>query len=94
MAKERQHPRENNRPEGKYANYFEIGHAASEFLLDIAQFYQDWGKARFHTRIITSPQGAKALQETLQKSIDEYEKTFGTISPEEEQEVQSLTDEE
>lgn len=94
MAKKRQHPRESDRPEGKYANYFEIGHAASEFLIDIAQFYQDWGKARFHTRIVTSPQGAKALQETLRKSLDEYEKTYGIISPEDEQEVLRITDEE
>jgi hypothetical protein len=85
MGKNHQRSQNESRPVGKYANYFEIGHLASEFLLDIAQFYPDVGPPLFHTRIVTSPQGAKAFQDTLQRSIDEYEKTFGAISPEEEQ---------
>jgi len=72
MKKECKGPLKGNMPEGKYANYFEIGHAVCEFLLDFAQLYQGRGKADFHTRIIITPQGAKALQDTLRKSINAY----------------------
>jgi hypothetical protein len=35
---------------------------------------------QLHTRIITNPFYPKALLDTLQKSIEQYEQTFGTIS--------------
>ena len=75
--------REPDKLEGRYANYFKIGHNAFEFLLDFGQAYAETNEERLHTRIITSPNYAKALMETLRKSIDQYERTFGTI-PEDE----------
>jgi hypothetical protein len=68
--------------EGRYTNYFKVGHNAFEFLLDFGQFYPEDEKAQLHTRIITSPSYAKALLETLQKSIDRFELTFGAIHAE------------
>lgn len=65
--------------EGRYANYFKVGHNPIEFLLDFGQFYPESEKAQLHTRIITSPIYAKALLEILQESIDRYEQTFGSI---------------
>lgn len=65
--------------EGRYANYFKVGHNAFEFLLDFGQFYPESQRASFHTRIITSPIYAKALFEILRVSIDGYEQTFGAI---------------
>jgi hypothetical protein len=65
--------------EGRYANYFKVGHNAFEFLLDFGQFYPESQRASFHTRIITSPIYAKALLEILRVSIDGYEQTFGAI---------------
>ena len=70
--------------EGRYANYFKVGHNAFEFLLDFGQFYPESEKAQLHTRIITSPIYAKALLETLQESIGRYEQTFGSIPKEDE----------
>ena len=65
--------------EGRYTNYFQVGHNAFEFLFDFGQFYPEDDKAQLHTRIITSPIYAKALLETLRESIDRYEETFGTV---------------
>jgi hypothetical protein len=64
--------------EGKYANYFQIGHNAFEFLLDFGQMYSDGTPERFHTRIVTSPSYAKELLKVLSDSIEQYESTFGT----------------
>jgi hypothetical protein len=64
---------------GRYANYFKVGHNAFEFLLDFGQFYSESQRASFHTRIITSPNYAKALLGILQESVAQYEQTFGTI---------------
>ena len=69
--------------EGRYANYFEIGHNAFEFVLDFGQKYSDGLKEKIHTRIITSPSYAKELFRVLEKSLAQYEKTFGLIEREE-----------
>jgi hypothetical protein len=66
--------------EGWYANYFQIGHNAFEFLLDFGQSYLEAEPVWFHTRIVTSPTYAKTLLMTLRASIDRYEQSFGTIS--------------
>lgn len=65
-----------------YANHFEIGFNAFEFLLDFAQ---DYGGAEemavAHTRIVTAPAYAKVFRGLLDRTIVEYEATFGTIGP-------------
>jgi len=65
--------------EGRYANYFKVGHNALEFLLDFGQFYAESQVAHFHTRIITNPTYAKALLGLLRESVAQYEQTFGVI---------------
>jgi hypothetical protein len=65
--------------EGRYSNYFKVGHNAFEFLLDFGQFYAESQRAQFHTRIITNPTYAKALLSLLRESIAQYEQTFGVI---------------
>ncbi len=79
MRHDQEGPQEASRPEGRYANYFEVGHNAFEFLLDFGQCYPDHQHVRLHTRIVTSPIYAKVLLETLRESLDRYEQTFGTI---------------
>ena len=64
---------------GRYANYFEIGHNAFEFVLDLGQAYEEGERASIHTRIITGPRYAKTLCDVLSESINRYERTFGTI---------------
>jgi hypothetical protein len=69
--------------EGRYVNYFEIGHNAFEFLLHFGQLYCKESKARMHTRIVTSPFFAKKLMGVLKQAICQYEQSFGRV-PEEE----------
>jgi hypothetical protein len=61
---------------GFYANYFEVGHTAFEFVIDFGQRYAD-KQAACHTRIVTSPVYARALLATLGKSLDEHAVRFG-----------------
>ena len=62
---------------GVYANYFEVGHTAFEFVIDFGQTYT--GKAsECHTRIVTSPIYARALLATLGQAVDEYAERFGS----------------
>jgi Protein of unknown function (DUF3467) len=63
--------------EGKYANFFQVGYNACEFLLDFGQMYENGTSERFHTRIVTSPSYAKELLKVLSESIAQYEATFG-----------------
>lgn len=73
-------PQEAGQFEGRYANYFKVGHNAFEFLLEFSQFYPEGKETQLHTRIITSPIYAKALLKTLEESIYRYEETFGRIA--------------
>lgn len=66
----------------RYANYFEIGHNAAEFIFDCGQLYSESEEGRIHSRIVTSPAYAKALLRLLQESIERYEQTFGEIREE------------
>jgi len=65
--------------EGRYANYFKVGHNALEFIIDFGQHYTGTEEAEPYTRIVTSPCYAKYLLETLRISIEQYEKAFGNI---------------
>lgn len=72
-------PRHAAKLEGKYANYFKVGHNAFEFVIDFSQFYPESEEAELCARIITPPIYAKTLLKTLQESIDRYEQAFGVI---------------
>jgi hypothetical protein len=50
-----------------------------EFVLDFGQFYPGAEKQQMHTRIVTNPSYARALLDTLQRAIAEYERSFGAI---------------
>lgn len=65
--------------ERRYANYFEVGHNAVEFLLDFGQLYSEGESAQLHSRIVTSPAYAKAMLRTLEESVHRYENEFGVI---------------
>ncbi len=65
--------------EGRYANYFKVGHNAFEFILDFGQYYSESEEAELNARIVTSPAFAKALFETIRESIEQYEKDHGII---------------
>ncbi|MBF6594647.1 MAG: DUF3467 domain-containing protein [Thermaceae bacterium] len=68
---------------GHYANFAVFSHQKNEFYLDFAllQPQTDPGivAALVVSRIITSPQHAKALLHSLAENIQRYEQTFGAI---------------
>lgn len=66
--------------EGRYANYFKVGHNAFEFVLDFGQLYSEGEEPQLHTRIVTSPAYAARMAATLNQSIAEYESKVGSIS--------------
>ena len=47
--------------EGRYPNYFKVGHNTFEFVLDIDRFYPENEHAHLHTRIVNSPYTYKCL---------------------------------
>lgn len=65
--------------EGKYANFFQVGYNAFEFVMDFGQFYSETEEAELYTRIITSPFYAKNFLETIKESIEQYENEIGII---------------
>ena len=62
------------RGDARYANCFQIGHNAFEFLLEFGQ-----QQSRFHTRVYVSPQHARMLAELLMDSLRKYESAFGPM---------------
>ena len=63
--------------EGKYANYFQIGHNAVEFIVEFGQLYSDDTAPLLHTRIITSPSYAINLLKLLTEALAEHEVHYG-----------------
>ena len=70
-----------NPPEGRYANFFKIGHNAFELIIDCGQYYGDNQEPQLHTRIITSPAYGKELLKTLRQCLEENEKLYGSDEP-------------
>ena len=65
--------------EGVYANFVIITHSNSEFILDFARMLPGAKKAKVFSRIIMTPQSAKALQQSLATNIERFEATHGEI---------------
>lgn len=78
MTQEPGNPQDAAGPPAEYANYFEVGCNAFEFVIDFAQRHDDKPPVR-RMRIITSPVFARELLRVLAASIAEYEQTFGPI---------------
>jgi hypothetical protein len=87
MNHKREAHRDAEKLEGRYANYFKIGHNNFEFIIDFGQFYSEGKEAQLHTRIITSPNYAKGLLKTLRESIERHKQTFGAVHKEDEEDV-------
>jgi len=64
------------RDEARYANFFQIGYNAYEFLIEFGQ------EENIHTRIYVSPQHAQFLSKLLIDTLRQHKQLFGTITPE------------
>lgn len=62
-----------------YANYFEVGHNAFEFLLDAGQVEPQSGDIQLTSRIAVSPVHAKLLATLLNQSIAQFERAHHDI---------------
>ena len=80
MEQDKYESEDNEVLNGVYADCFRIGHSAYKFVLDFGQIAPDGGEKCFHTRVITGPDTAKVLVETVGQSIKDYEKQFGRIT--------------
>ena len=59
-----------------YANYFEVGHTAFEFVIEFGDAYATKPRT-CHTRIVTSPVYALELLDVLGRAVRRYESRFG-----------------
>jgi hypothetical protein len=66
-------------PLARYANYFEVGHNAYEFLLDYGQYQPDTSSVVLHTRVALGPTHAKMLATMLNSAVERYEREHGAI---------------
>lgn len=67
-------------PLAAYANYFEVGHNAFEFLIDFGQFQPDADDVTLHTRMATGPVHAKLLSALLAGAVARFEAEHGEIA--------------
>ena len=67
--------------EARYANYFEVGHNAFEFIFDFGQYHPENEGARMHSRIVTGPVYAKLLADLLRDAVQRFEEEHGAIHP-------------
>ena len=65
--------------EGVYSNFVIITHSTSEFVLDFARMLPGAQKAKVFSRIIMTPQHAKALLATLEQNVKRFESEYGEI---------------
>ena len=66
-------PHERVPPEGKYSNFFKVGHNAYEIVLEFGQLYQGEDAPRVHSRVITSPAYVRELIAMLLRTLQDYE---------------------
>ncbi len=65
--------------EGVYSNFVIVTHSNAEFIIDFARMLPGVKKAKVFSRIVMTPQSAKALLTTLETNIAKYEKDHGKI---------------
>lgn len=64
---------------GNYSNFAAISHSPSEVVFDFIFHSPNMPQARVQSRIIMTPENAKALLFALRDNIAKYEQTFGEI---------------
>jgi len=65
--------------EGIYSNFVIITHSNAEFIIDFARMLPGVKKAKVFSRILMTPQSAKALMNTLEQNISKFEQEHGKI---------------
>jgi hypothetical protein len=73
-------PRRRRAPLAAYANYFEVGHNAFEFLIDFGQYQPEADAVTMHSRMATGPVHAKLLAGLLSDAVARFEAEHGPIA--------------
>jgi Protein of unknown function (DUF3467) len=66
-------------PEARYVNYFEVGHNALEFIVDLGQYHPEQIAVQLQMRVVTAPVYAKLLSRMLTEAIERHEREHGVI---------------
>ena len=75
-----ENPRRRRAPLAAYANYFEVGHNAFEFLIDFGQYQPEADAVTMHSRMATGPVHAKLLAGLLSDAVARFESEHGPIA--------------
>jgi hypothetical protein len=62
--------------EGRYANYFKVGHNAFEFIFDFGQYYPENGDVELFNRVVISPAYVETFANLLNDSIRKFKATY------------------
>jgi hypothetical protein len=65
--------------EGQYANFANILHNPTEFVLDFGRIVPGRNDVKVISRVITTPFHARQLLRALEQNIELYERTYGPI---------------
>lgn len=65
--------------QGVYSNLIFCTHSPSEFVLDFARALPGARTGRIYSRIVLTPQHAKALSDLLTRNLETFEDRHGTI---------------
>ncbi|MGH9317758.1 MAG: DUF3467 domain-containing protein [Thermoanaerobaculia bacterium] len=68
--------------EGHYANFANILHSPTEFVLDFGRIVPGRADVKVVCRVLTTPFHAKQLARALQQNIEIYERNYGEIRAE------------
>ncbi len=64
---------------GVYANFANIIHSPSEFVIDLGRIVPGRNDVKVYSRVIMTPLHAKQLLEALAQNISMFEQKFGEI---------------
>lgn len=78
--------------EGHYANFANILHNPTEFVLDFGRVVPGRGDVKVVSRILTTPYHAKQLLRALQQNVELYERNYGEIRSDFQTPVPETTD--
>jgi len=65
--------------EGVYSNLAFLHLSPSEFILDFARMMPGPARAKVHSRVILTPQAAKAVLRLLEENVKKFEEQHGEI---------------
>ncbi len=65
--------------EGHYANFANILHNPTEFVLDFGRVVPGRSDVKVVSRVLTTPYHARQLLRALQQNIELYERNYGPI---------------